>query len=129
MQNCPCGSSEKYSHCCGPFLEGLKAPAAPEELMRSRYTAFTKADTEYLEKTMKGKPLEGFDAKATKAWAESVTWLGLTVVKTRHPGKDLGTVEFIARFKENGTACAIHELSTFQKIQGRWFYVEGKHIE
>ena len=126
MQNCPCGSSEKYSHCCGPYLERLKAPATPEQLMRSRYTAFIKADTEYLVNTMQGKPLQAFDVKATKTWAESVTWLGLTVVKAPSPEKDIATVEFIARFKENGTECRIHELSTFQKIKGRWFYVEGK---
>ena len=125
MQNCPCGSSKKYSLCCGPFLEGPKAPATPEQLMRSRYTAFTKADTEYLEKTMKGRPLQTFDARATKAWADAVTWLGLTVLKAPIPEKDIGLVEFIARFKESGKECAIHELSTFQKIEGRWFYVEG----
>jgi SEC-C motif-containing protein len=97
--------------------------------MRSRYTAFTKADTEYLAKTMRGKPLEGFDAKEIKAWAAEVTWLGLTVVQAPHAEKNIGTVEFIARCKENGKECAIHELSTFEKINGKWFYVKGKHLE
>ena len=128
MENCPCGSSKKYHLCCSPFLEGLKAATTPEELMRSRYTAFTKADTDYLMNTMQGNPLKNFDAKGTKAWAENVSWLGLTVLKAPLPEKEMGTVEFIARFKENGKECSIHELSTFQKIEGKWFYVEGKHL-
>lgn len=129
MQHCPCGSSKKYDLCCGPFLEGLQAPATPEQLMRSRYTAFTKADTKHLVNTMRGKPLEAFDAKGTKAWAEAVSWLGLTVLKAPIPEEDIGTVEFIARFKENGKECAIHEVSIFHKIEGRWFYVEGNHLD
>jgi len=129
IQNCPCGSYTKYHRCCGPYLEGSSIPTTPEELMRSRYTAFTKADTEYLVKTMRGMPLEDFDSQATKAWAEAVTWVGLTVINAPHPEKDIASVEFIARYKENGNEHRIHEVSTFQKVTGKWFYVKGMHIE
>lgn len=126
--NCPCGSSKDYHMCCGPFLEGKKLPELPEELMRSRYTAFTKGNVDYLQSTMQGKALVGFDAKNTKAWALSVDWLGLSVLKAPPPEKETGWVEFIARFKEAGNEYQIHELSQFRKIEGKWFYTEGKHF-
>jgi len=128
MTKCPCGSSRSYLECCGPFLEGKALPKSPEELMRSRYSAFTKGDTLYLEQTMTGKALERFDAKETKGWALSVQWLGLTIVKAPAHEGNIGWVEFIARFKSEGKEYKIHELSEFHKVDGKWYYVDGKHF-
>jgi uncharacterized protein YchJ len=54
-QPCPCLSGGAFSSCCAPYLSGEKTPDTPEKLMRSRYTAFTKADVDYLKKTASGK--------------------------------------------------------------------------
>ena len=70
--------------------------------MRSRYTAFTKADTDYLIKTMQGAPLQDFDPKSIKAWAQNVSRMRLTVLRTTISDNEIGTVEFIANFKKNG---------------------------
>ena len=128
MSKCPCGSSNSYEHCCRPFHKGKALPATPEQLMRSRYSAFTKGDVHYLKQTMRGKALEGFNAKETKAWSQSVEWLGLTIVKAPAAQKDIGWVEFIARYKESGNEYKIHELSQFQNVDGKWYYVEGRHF-
>ena len=58
---CPCGSGKPLSACCGPYLEGKEDPPTPEALMRSRYTAYTQGNLDYIEKTMKGNTLITWD--------------------------------------------------------------------
>ena len=41
---CPCGSKKLFSQCCQPLLNGEKTAETPEQLMRSRFTAFSRAD-------------------------------------------------------------------------------------
>lgn len=77
---------------------------------------------------MCGKSMEGFNEFEAKAWAKQVNWAGLQVVKSYMDETDenIGYVEFIASYHENGKNQAIHELSRFQRIDGQWFYTEGK---
>ncbi|MFC1665262.1 YchJ family metal-binding protein [Pseudomonadota bacterium] len=39
-----------------------------------------------------------------------------------------GKVEFVARFKVEGEAHRLHEISRFEKIDGRWYYLDGQHL-
>ena len=38
---------------------------------------------------------------------------------------DRDTVEFVARYKVNGRAQRLHEVSRFVREDGRWFYLDG----
>lgn len=92
--------------------------------MRSRYTAYVLNDVEYLLHTwhFSTRP-NSFDVRATAA----IQWRGLDIVATQAggAGDDAGSVEFIARYKLNGKAERLHEVSRFTRHQGRWFYVSG----
>ncbi len=122
MPNCPCQSGECYEACCGPYLNGQALPDTPLALMRSRYTAFTQGNVAYLCQTVAGRALKKFDSKAAKAWIDRITWQGLEILDFSQNG-DQGEVEFIARYIENQSFCAIHERSRFKKQNGRWYYV------
>jgi len=124
MTSCPCGSQCNYASCCGKYLEGNRVPVTPEELMRSRYTAYSLANIPYVKKTMRGKPLAGFNEKEAEHWAKNVVWIGLRVVNTSLE-EDVGYVEFIAQFMESHYLRSIHENSVFHKHEGAWFYVDG----
>jgi SEC-C motif domain protein len=122
---CPCGQSKPYQACCGQFIETSTLPATPEELMRSRYSAFTKANMNYLIATMKSPAADGFERVTTEHWARTNTWLGLEVISSsQQHGKFY--VEFIARFSRNGKEDSIHEKSEFRKDDGKWFYIDGE---
>jgi SEC-C motif-containing protein len=125
MLPCPCGSSNTYENCCGSYIEKKQVPQTPEQLMRSRYTAYSLAKIDHIKHTMKGKALMGFNEPEAQKWAESVTWLGLEVLKAESTASDVGFVEFIARFLEHGQIKVIHEVSEFHREQGFWFYVDG----
>ena len=97
--------------------------------MRSRYSAYAQANIAYIQKSMCGKAAEGFEPTSAKQWAESVTWLGLTVKQSylSETNPELAYVEFVAGFKdEMGIEQEITELSEFRKINDQWYYVDGK---
>lgn len=130
-ESCPCGSKKNYLDCCGAFIDGDSIPSTPEELMRSRYTAYTKANIDYIMKTMRGPAAEHFDPKAAKEWAEDASWSGLQVLKSTIDPEDenKGTVEFIANYILDNKWKVIHEISEFHRIDGQWYYVDGKAVK
>lgn len=119
---CPCGSAVRYESCCGRYLDGsLTAPTA-ETLMRSRYTAYALGRSAYLRQTWYPTTRPGTshlnDDVATK-------WIGLEVKRHEMQDDTHATVEFVARYKVNGRAHCLHELSRFVFENGRWFYLDG----
>jgi len=97
--------------------------------MRSRYTAFTQANVEYLMRSHSAKTRPNKERKSIEKWARSVTWMGLTIIQTQagEAKDELGYVEFKALYLENGKPEQIHEKSLFQRENGKWVYVSGVH--
>ena len=92
--------------------------------MRSRYTAFAKGNMDYIEKTMRGEALEKFDKASAKAQVVNTEYLRLDVLFSEEEG-DRGTVQFIVTFRYQGNEQFMHEISTFEKINGTWYYTKG----
>jgi SEC-C motif-containing protein len=131
---CPCGGAS-FVTCCGPYLAGDAIPPTAEQLMRSRYTAYTRGDEAYLRatwhpSTLPAGPIVDPDAKCQ--------WLGLEVksalrLRQRKASlsetPDSDTVEFVARYKIAGRAHRLHEVSCFVREHSagaaRWFYLDG----
>lgn len=121
-ETCPCGSGRPYAACCGPLHDGKAAPDA-ESLMRSRYSAYVLGLASYLRATWHPDtcPVD-LALEATPR----PQWLGLTVKAHALQDERHAAVEFIARYKLNGRAFKLHETSRFERIEGRWLYVDGK---
>ena len=109
--------------CCKRFITGKALPETAEELMRSRYSAYTRGRTDYIAATQTGA--KEYDVSASKAWADSIKWLRLEVLEKSGGEKDdkTGTVKFVAYFIEDAKANTIAENSQFEKIDGQWVYV------
>lgn len=71
-----------YATCCYPFLSGEKTPQTPEELMRSRFSAFATKNVDYIEKTMTGPALEGFNAESLKKDLQAIEYVDLEVLNS-----------------------------------------------
>ena len=121
---CPCGSTMLYADCCSVFISGTKEAPTPEALMRSRFTAYTLADINYIMRTMRSPAADHFDAVEARAWAQKIKWIKLDVIQTSTTSTS-GCVEFIAHYEENGRRQSLHELSKFKNIDGKWFYTDG----
>ena len=125
---CPCKSGQAYADCCEPFITRLTLPETPEQLMRSRYTAYSQANIDYIMATMKGTVLKDFDAVSAKQWAESVTWIKLKVIRAYvDPAiPESGFVEFKAYYRYKKQMHVMHEFSEFKKVDNQWFYIGAK---
>ncbi|MGS2806216.1 YchJ family protein [Nocardia sp. MW-W600-9] len=119
---CPCRRGEPFDDCCGPILAGTRPAPTAETLMRSRYTAYVVGDVDYL--------LRSWHPNTRPAELEldpAQRWLFLEIVGTQRGGPfdDNGTVEFIAHYKVDGVRDAMHENSTFVRVDGAWVYLDG----
>lgn len=125
--SCPCGSSEPFEQCCGPFLGGAPAPTA-EKLMRSRYTAYVRGAIDYIIATHDPETRDEVDREVVESWSRESEWTGLTILATEAGGEsdDEGSVEFIARFRAEGYELSHHEQSRFRKLDGCWYFVDGQ---
>ena len=121
---CLCESGLVQCKCCDPFLKGLKIPETPEELMRSRYTAYVCNKLTYIEKTMCGPALDAFDMASASIIATQIKWNGLTVLESNVNGNE-GYVSFMARYIHAGQDKVLIEKSKFIKEKGVWFYESG----
>lgn len=123
--NCPCGRYHNYGDCCGAIHNDMKNALTAEDLMRSRYSAFTMANGDYLQKShhTQTQPTAK-EAKEIETWAKSVNWIKLDVLNTTKGSENdsSGTVEFKAYFYEEGKVSIIHENSFFEKENGFWKY-------
>ena len=127
MDQCPCGSGLEFAQCCEPFIKGEKLPETAEKLMRSRYSAYATVNVEYLHSTLHPEHQSDHDVNAARKWAADSDWLGLEVISTSEGGEndEKGIVEFRANYREKGKNKSLHEISRFEKVDGRWTYVDG----
>jgi SEC-C motif-containing protein len=125
---CPCKSGKKYADCCELFITHMTLPETPEQLMRSRYTAYSQANIDYIMATMKDAALKDFDALSAKQWAESVAWVKLKVIRAYvDPAiTESGFVEFKAYYRYKKQMHVMHEFSEFKKVDNQWFYIGAK---
>jgi len=133
---CPCGGPS-LAACCGPFIEGKALPETAEKLMRSRYTAYTLQNEDYLKATWhpSTRPADQIINKN-----EKLQWLGLEVKsalrlrqRKAEAAENEDFVEFVARLRVDGRGQRLHEVSRFlrEPDEGglRWFYVDGQFPE
>ena len=124
---CPCGSGDPESGCCGIYLEGVPAATALA-LMRSRYTAFVRGAIDYLLDTHDPSTRDSIDRASLTRFSKETSWLGLDIVATEKGGEhdDTGVVEFVARGVTRGQPFAQRERSRFRRVDGVWYYLDGK---
>jgi SEC-C motif-containing protein len=124
---CPCTSGRSFGDCCAPFLAGTAHPATAEALMRSRYTAYAVNQIDYISATDHPSRQGEFDRESATTWATKSQWTGLEIKELvgGGAGDEQGIVEFIAKFSLGGKAQQHRERSTFSRVDGRWYYVDG----
>ena len=119
---CPCLSGLTFDDCCGRFHSGAAHAPTAEQLMRSRYSAFARGERDYLLRTWhpSTRPKD-------LTLDEDTRWYRLDILATSAgtPFDTSGTVEFEAFRKGPGGSGSQHEVSSFVREGGQWFYVDG----
>jgi SEC-C motif-containing protein len=130
MTACPCGTGRAYDDCCGPQISGKILPATAEALMRSRYSAYSLGEIDYVGNTHDPETRSEFDAEEARAWSEKAEWHGLKILSTEAggDGDQTGTVEFVARYSIDDQSVEHHEVAEFRWHDARWFFRDGAEV-
>jgi SEC-C motif domain protein len=132
---CACGNQAAYQNCCEPYLSGQAFPPTAEALMRSRYTAYSKGNIDYLIATLHPRSRQKSDRSDLLQSVQSTRWVGLTILDTQkgQAQDKRGVVEFVAMYQSAqseslqsiGRVNPLHERSRFVKERHQWLYVDG----
>lgn len=119
--SCICGLEKEYEECCGAIIEGKRDAKTPEELMRSRYSAYVNGDGAYLVFSSSSDNRYNEDAELIEEFSNSVEWLKLEVIDVIED-----EVEFKAYYRDKDGIQVLHERSTFVLEDDRWKYADGE---
>lgn len=120
---CNCGSSKKYSDCCEVFHNNHELVNTAEQLMRSRYCAFTLHKAHYIFETTLPTQRKGLTINDILDWAQRNKWIGLEIIKTT-----TFNVEFKAHYLDEQMLPQVHhEYSTFKKMANKWYFEKGTY--
>ena len=125
MKDCPCGLNAPFADCCGPLIRGSGYADTAEDLMRSRYSAYTQMNWDYLIETTHSSERAELSRKTFEKW-KGIEWLKLEVLGSRKGGieDDEGEVRFAAFYQEDDEEHTLSETSKFLKENGRWTYCQ-----
>jgi SEC-C motif-containing protein len=127
MEPCPCGSGLSFEACCRPIIAAEQPAETAEALMRSRYSAFAKALTDHIWESTHPEQRREHSRKTIQRWSEQAEWLGFEILSASGGGSvdEEGQVEFVAAYREKGARKRHHEVATFKKKDGRWYFYDG----
>lgn len=147
---CYCGNHQPFEQCCFLIINGSKKAETPEQLMRSRYSAYAIKNAQYIYHTYALKSQKEQSIEEIKAWAEQTQWLKLTIKNTNNcftancndlenikditgENSSLPTVEFCALYIHNKSFCQMSEISRFTLEsslgKNQWRYLDGEIVE
>ena len=67
---CPCGSKNNQEVCCQAIIKGQQQAKTPEQLMRSRYSAYANNNAQYLYDTYANTSKSEQSIAEIAAWAQ-----------------------------------------------------------
>jgi SEC-C motif-containing protein len=128
--SCPCGVGDTYETCCQPVHDGSKPAATAEALMRARYSAFAKGNVDFIVESTIESEREHVDREAVQTWSKGSEWHGIDILGTEDggPDDDRGVVEFVAHYSVQGQEIPHQEVAAFEKVDGRWYFVDGQVV-
>ena len=119
--NCYCGSNQLYVDCCLPYINRTQKAPTALALMRSRYTAYATQAVDYIIETTQVAQQKELSKAEIYNWSKHNDWQKLEIIDYSNT-----IVEFKAYFKTNQNQIQIHhERSSFEFVEGSWYYVNG----
>ncbi|GAA60210.1 SEC-C motif domain protein [Pseudoalteromonas sp. BSi20652] len=122
---CVCGSQQNYADCCEPLHLAIQQAKTPEQLMRSRYSAYVLKNAKYVYQTYAINKQQENPIKEIKDFADSCRFIKLTVINSGHENNQ-EFVEFKAHYFYQNLYCELNEKSQFIKEDGQWRYLDGE---
>jgi SEC-C motif-containing protein len=148
---CPCCSTKIFNDCCGAIInsydkkEGNVIAQSPEQLMRSRFSAYATKNADYIFNTYAKETRNNLTLDDLKQELDNCIWTKLTIddcssfepnKTTTHP-KTYPTVSFSAYYLVGNNSGAHSSSHTLWKMSeksrfiytNQWYYLDGDNIE
>lgn len=127
---CPCGSERAFTSCCQQYIIGDSTARTPEQLMRSRYSAYATMHANYIYNTYAASSRVSQSVADIEQWAAETKWLKLVIHMCSDFSAQLSVtepaqVEFSAYYLHQGQIWQMRECSNFLYEDGRWYYLDG----
>ena len=127
---CPCGTELAYAQCCQPLIMATQPANSPEQLMRSRYSAYATKQAEYIYLTYAQASKAEQSITGIVQWAAQTKWLKLIIhYASNHQlnstNHESAQVEFSAFYLHQGEIWHMRERSNFIIEEAVWRYLEG----
>ncbi len=136
---CPCDSKNTFEQCCNLLINQKAQANSPEQLMRSRYSAYATNEAEYIYQTYAKSSQTEQSLNDIKEWASQTTWLKLVIhsVSNFSSGEqdkksnhiNYPTVCFSAYYQHQGHYFQMKETSRFTVENNQWRYLDGEVSE
>jgi SEC-C motif domain protein len=130
-KNCPCGSGQTSEVCCIPVIGGKRQAATAEELLRARYTAFTRGDVDFIVDTHHSRTRDEVKRDEIEDWSKNSVWHGLKIVQSE-AGKatdQAGSIVFCAEFTAQEKRNEHWEQAIFEKEDGQWRFLDARGVK
>ena len=131
---CFCGSGNTFEQCCQQIIAGVKKADTPEQLMRSRYSAYAIKDSKYLfDSTAKAQQSSQLKDEISD-WANQTKWLKLDVIEATDVQISTfsintpAIVEFNALYLYKNRLYQMNERSYFIIEDEQWKYANGDSL-
>ncbi|WP_229670531.1 YchJ family protein [Rheinheimera tangshanensis] len=125
---CYCGSGKTFATCCEPLICGQTFAQNPQQLMRSRYSAYCHHDKNpqcyhYILQTYHSKARSEHNLADIASFAQAVRFVGLKIIDDTR--LSASQVHFIASYLVGDKLELLDEVSDFELEQGHWMYSNG----
>ncbi|WP_085297106.1 YchJ family protein [Cognaticolwellia mytili] len=127
---CPCGSEQAFNQCCEKIITGNSNANSPEQLMRSRYSAYATNQAEYIFHTYADISRKTQTIDDIAQWANETKWLKLVIHHASNFQHDLlennsAQVGFSAYYSHQDQIFHMRENSNFIMEHNQWRYLDG----
>ncbi|MFB0981784.1 MAG: YchJ family metal-binding protein [Alteromonadaceae bacterium] len=137
---CPCGSNTSFKQCCLLVITEEVKAISPEQLMRSRYSAYATKSADYIYNTYANSSREHQSVNDIFEWAQETKWLKLIIHSASEYSAvidnssddlvieeyNLPTVFFSAYYKHQSHYYLMKETSRFILEGRKWRYLDGE---
>jgi SEC-C motif-containing protein len=137
---CPCGSNISFKQCCFLIITEEVTTISPEQLMRSRYSAYATKSADYIYQTYAKASREKQSLNDISEWAQETKWLRLIIhsaseytieinnsaINAANEEQNSPTVCFSAYYKHQSHYYLMKETSRFILEGRKWRYLDGE---
>ena len=125
LMPCPCGANNSFKHCCLKLINQEALARSPEQLMRSRFSAYATNAAEYIFNTYAKSSQASQSLNDIEDWAKQTIWLKLII----HSASDFlmnqtDQISKAATFNKNSESCATVCFSAYYRHQGLYFLMK-----